>query len=244
MHSGSPLMRSLFLVVTCLFIAANSARADKNNKFEINLSRYKGNSSAYFIRAMDAWDKNNMAAARQLLDAAIKDDSALWPAYLMRAQVWVRFGKYNEALQDCNAAARLKPQFTRTFIVRAHIYRALGRCAEGVADLDKVIAIHSTPESVAFALSSRAWLRANCQNTAVHDPKKALEDAIRACKLDGWHMADYVDTLALACAVNGDFESAIKYQKQAIASGRFEPGELKEAESHLDYYEKHQGHKR
>jgi hypothetical protein len=55
-------------------------------------------------------------------------------------------------------------------------------------------------------------------------------------------MADYIDTLAFAYAVNGDFESACRYEKRAIDSGRFLPDELKHAEERLAYYRQHQGH--
>ena len=230
------------LVIVCVLSASLSARADKNNKFELNLARYHGNSVAYFDRGLTEFDKGNLGGARQAFDAAIGADNQLWPAYLMRAQVFLQLGRFDQALQDCNAAARLKPQFTRTFIVRAHIYRALGRCTEGMSDLDRVIAIHSTPESVALALNGRARLRSFCRNTAVHDPKKALEDATRACELDGWHIADFIDTLAMAYAVNGDFDSAARYEKKAIDSGRFRPDELKEVEERLAYFRKHQSH--
>jgi tetratricopeptide (TPR) repeat protein len=221
-----------------VFILVVPAKADKNNKFYLNIDRYTGMSGAYFRSAIAEWDKGNIGGARQLLDAAIKADKQLWPAYLMRAEAWMQFGKYDLALQDCNAAARLKPQFTRTFIVRAQVLEALGRCPEGLADLNQVIAVHSTPESVAFALDRRAWLRIVCRNTAVHDPKKALEDATKACHLQ--RLAVYVDTLGLAYAANGDFDSAIRYAKEAIATGRLEPDELKRVQMRLAGYQRRQ----
>ena len=229
----------LSLVTTVCLLPA-SAKADKNNKFELNVSRYNGNSVVYFDRGLSELDKGNLAGARQAFDAAIQADKELWPAYLSRARVFLQLGKYDQALQDCNAAARLKPQFTRTFITRAQVYRALNRCVEGLADLDRVIAIHSTPDSVALALTNRAWIRASCHNPGVYDPKKALEDATTACNLDGWHMADYIDTLALAYAANGDFDSAVRYEKKAIDSGRLLPDELKNAQKRLAYYQKHE----
>ena len=156
----------------------------------------------------------------------------------MRAQAWWILGKYDLALQDFNAAARLKPQFTRTFIIRAQIYQALGRCAEGLADLNQVIKIRSTPQSLAFALNRRAALHIFCRNTAIYDPKKALEDATQAYKLDG--LAIYLDTLATAYAANGDFDSAIQYEKKAIASGRLDADELKGAQKRLAHFQRRQ----
>lgn len=235
--------RCSFLFLSVLFVisfvSVVTVKADKNNKFELNISRYTGTSGAYLRGALNEWDKGNIAGAKQLFDAAIKADKELWPAYLMRAQTWMHFGKYDLALQDCNAAARLKPQFTRTFIIRAQIYQALGRCADGLADLNQVIKIHSTRESVAFALNRRAALHINCRNTAIYDPKKALEDATKAYKMDG--LAIYLDTLATAYATNGDFDSAIQYEKKAIASGRLDADELKGAQARLASFQRRQG---
>jgi len=231
--------RVFSLVLALISFLPLPAKADKNNKFEINISRYTGPSGAYLRGGIDQWDKGNIAGAKQLFDAAIKADHELWPAYLMRAQAWMHFGKYELALQDCNAAARLKPQFTRTFIVRAQIYEALGRCGEGLADLNQVIKIHSTPDSVAFALNRRAWLRLACRREGIHDPKKALEDAADACRFQ--RLAIYVDTLGAAYAANGDFNSATRCAKEAIATGRLEPDELKRAQAHLALYERHKG---
>src|SRR3982751_3793797 len=129
MHSRLKFIRTF--VVLCLLGTPMSARADKNNKFELNVSRYNGVAVAYFDRGLTEMDKGNYLGARQAFDAAINADKELWPAYLTRGQVFLHLGKYDQALQDCNAAARLKPQFTRTFITRAQIYRALNRCAEG-----------------------------------------------------------------------------------------------------------------
>jgi len=229
---------SLFVVLLITFFLVVNVKADKNNKFELNISRYTGMSGAYLSGGLNEFDKGNMGGARQLFDAAIKADKELWPAYFMRAQVWMQARKYELALQDINAAARIEPHFTRTFIVRAEIYEALGRCAEGLADLNQVIKIHSTPQSVAFALERRAALHINCRNTPVYDPKKALEDATKASNMDG--LAIYLDTLALAYAVNGDFDSAIRYEKKAIDSGRLDADELKSAQRRLAQFERRQ----
>jgi tetratricopeptide (TPR) repeat protein len=230
------------LVVIFVVLSAITADADKSNKFYFNVERYYGNGVVYFDRACRELDRGNLQGALQSLDAAIQADPKMWPAWFARAQVNLELKKYDLALRDCNAAGQIKPQFKRTFIIRAEALARMNRCTEALADLDRVISLHPYEEIAAFALTTRAWVHAGCRNSSVYDPKKAVEDATQACKLDGWKMADYLDTLAYACAVNGDFESAIRYEKKAIDSGRFAPDELKRAEEHLAYYQSHSKH--
>ena len=218
-----------------------TASADQNNKFYFNVERYSGPGVAYFHRAIQEIDRGNLQGAIPALDAALKADPKMWMVWLARGQVHMQLKHYELALRDVNEAGRLKPQFKRTFIIRAEILRNLGRCGDALADLDRVISLHGNDEVDAMAFTTRAWLRAGCENSSVHDPKKAVDDATRACNLSGWHMADYIDTLAYACAANGDFNSAVRYEHQAIDSGRFSPDELKKAQEHLAFYEKHGG---
>ena len=47
-----------------------------------------------------------------------------------------------------------------------------------------------------------------------------MEDAKKACDLAKWKRAAYIDTLAAACAESGDFDSAVRYEQQAIDLNR------------------------
>ena len=192
------------------------------------------------MKGTDFLDKGDLRAAKLCFDTAIRVDKKIWPAYLNRSLIFASMGKWQLALQDCNTAARLQPAFFRTFIVRANIYRALGRCREGLADLDKVILLHANDETDALALNDRALLHAACHNSPVHDPKKAVADATRACKIEHWHMASYISTLGAACAANGDFDSAVRYEQQAIKSGRLTDRELRLAKEWLSHFQHHQ----
>ena len=70
---------------------------------------------------------------------------------------------------------------------------------------------------LALTLSLRAWIHATCPDSSFRNGKTALDDAKKACALSKWENDDQVDTLAAACAEGRDFDSAVRYEQQAIA---------------------------
>lgn len=218
-----------------------TADADRGDKFIVRpRGRFYVQALPYLNKGVELRDKGDIQGARQCFDAAIHIDNRLWPAYLDRAEIFAHTGQLELALQDCNTAAHLRPDFYRTFIIRAMIYRRMGRCREGLADLDRIISFHGNEETDALALSRRALLRATCRDATVRDPKLALADAKQACNLSAWAKASYIGTLGLACAANGDFEAAIRYEQQAINTGKYSDEELRDAKQRLSHYEHHQ----
>ncbi|UCC99277.1 MAG: hypothetical protein JSW66_05205 [Phycisphaerales bacterium] len=67
-------------------------------------------------------------------------------------------------------------------------------------------------------LRRRAWLQATCPIAEFRDGPKALENATRACELADWKDYRYFGTLAASYAEVGDFNSAVKWQKEAVDS--------------------------
>ena len=61
---------------------------------------------------------------------------------------------------------------------------------------------------------------------AIRNAQLALADAKRACELSKWKHANYIDTLAAACAEAGDFSSAVRYEEQAIIVNKSEPEKI------------------
>ena len=69
----------------------------------------------------------------------------------------------------------------------------------------------------AFTLNGLAWVLATCPDASLRDGKMAVETATRACELSKWTEASFLDTLAAAYAETGDYTTAVRWQREAIA---------------------------
>lgn len=154
------------------------------------------------------------------LDEIIRKSPGLWQAYDARANLFIQRRNWPAALQDLNSTIRLEPAFFEASWKRSLVYLRLHNYAASLKDLDalaKVTFQTQNPGELALTLSQRAWIRASCPDGSFRDGQRSLQDAQKACTLSKWENDDYVDTLAAAYAERGDFDSAVRYEEQAIA---------------------------
>jgi tetratricopeptide (TPR) repeat protein len=176
-------------------------------------------------------------------DRAIKDynqavqlDPQLADAYFHRGNVYKARKEYPQAVRDYGEAIRLEPGWSDPYFNRGNVHRANKEYAQAVSDYKEVIRLD--PED-ADAFSNLAWLLATSPDPKVRDGKKAIEYATKACDLTSWKAAYFLSTLAAACAENGEFEQAIRWQKRALESAQYEKNEGKEARQRLALFEDH-----
>ncbi len=188
-------------------------------------------------KANEDLSKGNWESALRGVNELLRSDAKFFPAYFIRAEIYMDQRKWAAAVADCDAGLKLEPHFIDLAIMRAISNRALRKYAASIAELDHVIAIHPTRLSIlSWAFDQRAWLRATCPDAAFRDGQKAIADAKRACAIMKWSDANTLDTLAAAYAEAGDFDSAIKYVQQAMT---FSAGKTALCRAHLASFQQH-----
>lgn len=160
---------------------------------------------------------------RKNYDGAIDDFTALLKANPKKYEVYVDRGNCREfkgeheaAVADYDLALGFDPNYADALYDRGNSFRALGRYARAVQDYRAAIA--SDPR-LHGAHNNLAWTLATCPDPSVRDGKDAVAHALQACELSGWKSPGSIAVLAAAYAEAGQFDSAVKYQQQALAEG-------------------------
>jgi hypothetical protein len=98
-------------------------------------------------------------------------------------------------------------------------------------------ALHPWNVTLARVLSDRAWFRATCPNASFRNGQQAVKDAKTACSIMIWKDEHMIDTLAVAYAEIGGFNSAVQYASQALAVKGISPDSTKRFQQHLALFE-------
>src|SRR5216683_1325448 len=155
---------------------------------------------------------------------AIRLDPQLADAYFHRGNAYKAKKEYSQAIRDYSEAIRLDPNWPDPYFNRANARRANKEYEQAGSDYRQVIRLDRED---ADACSNLAWLLATCPDSKVRDGRKAVEYATKACDLTSWKASYFLSTLAVACAENGEFEQAVKWQKRALESSQYERNEGK-----------------
>ena len=204
------------------------------------------NGRAYINRGLCWNKKQEFERAKADFGKASKMNPKWPLAYNNRAEAENRLRQYDQALADCNLCLKLNPKMVWAMVNKGNALRGLGKVDEAMAEYEKALkidedfapayhnrgsayaekgeyvrAIRDYKKSIelddkyAYPHNGWAWLLATCPQEDYRDEKQAIALAEKACRLNGreWN---HFGTLAAAYALKGDWERAIKAQKQAI----------------------------
>ena len=187
--------------------------------------------------AQDQLKNGDVVGAKRNVDAVLQRDPTFWPALYVRAQIYLHEGKYDLALKDCNEALRHDRSVVEAALMRATINARLGRYAEALKEFDYLVSLHPRNVTLARVLSDRAWFRATCPNASFRNGQQAVKDAKTACSIMIWKDEHTIDTLAVAYAEIGDFNSAVQYASQALAVKGISPDSTKLFQQHIALFQ-------
>jgi tetratricopeptide (TPR) repeat protein len=224
---------------TGLVVAAAVAEADLPIKITASKTRNNWAAIKLLDKAEDQLKNNEVAGAKESVEAALRIDPTLWPALYTRARVRMYEGKYELAVRDAGEALRQYPPFIEAALLRASANAQLGRYPEALKEINHCIAIHPRADALGRALRERAWLEAACPDPALRNGQQAIKDATKACKLLLWQDEQSIAALAAAYAETGDFDSAVRYAEQALNTKGTSPAAAKGIEHDLAFYKQH-----
>lgn len=228
-------MPRVFALFIAILICATVARG--NVPIIVNTPAHQRAVMKLCSDASDQLRNGDIAGAKRNVDRALQMDPKLWPALYLRAQIFRKQGKYELAIQDCNEALRQYPGLVEAALLRASINVRLGKYAEASKEFNYLISLHPRPVTLARALSDRAWFYASCPDSSFRNGQQAVKDAKAACSIMQWKDEDMIDTLAVAYAEAGDFDSAVKYVSQALAMKGVSPESAKVFREHLAWFQ-------
>ncbi len=170
---------------------------------------------ALFSRGVARQAIGQLEAALSDLDAAIASDpdhGEMRYFLYCRGSIRAMLDRHELAIEDFDKSIALGPNPT-VYLGRGRSHQELGDYEKAVEDWRR--AIEANPQLI-DAYNALAWGLATWPDDSIRDGAEAVELARYGCELSDWKDGLVIDTLAAAYAETGNFESAVKYEEQAI----------------------------
>ena len=182
--------------------------------------------------------------SKKMYDKAIADFSEVihyesnnFAAITYRAQSYWEKKEYINVINDQTTNIRLHPLFAPAYQQRGAAYYEMTNYIKAIDDLKYAITLDP---QYADAYNDLAWLIATCPVETNRNGNLAIQFAQKACELTNWEKSYCIGTLAAAYAELGDFNNAVKYQKQALEMIVVTNSERVNAERLLKLYQNRQ----
>jgi tetratricopeptide (TPR) repeat protein len=160
-----------------------------------------------------------LLASDKRMDEALERVAALAAAHADSAAVldlagntYLRLGATRPAIEALRRAVQLDETNVMFRFNLGTALQAAGDAAAAVETYESVLA--KEPEMVAAA-NNLAWILACHSDSSIRNPERARKLADLACQKTDYKEPAYLDTLAVAAAAGGDFDTAINMAQQA-----------------------------
>ncbi len=183
------------------------------------------------------WKKRS-AEALTAINQAVKLNAKCADCYAQRASIYYRRNEPERAIADAETALNLSHDSRLAYTTRANAEAQLGKIEQANNDLREAARVKDGSE-IGSVENGIAWLRATNPNDQVRNGTMAVQLAKKACDKTAWRRFTCIDTLAAAYAESGDFDRAIKYQKQAVElASKYPPPNFSELKDRLQKFER------
>ena len=181
--------------------------------FDQAIKLYGKYANTWFNRGEIHYQNENYDRAIQDYTEAIRiqpDDAGFYSA---RANALFETQQLPLALSDFDRAVQIDDSNESAYSDRADVLSYLGEWGRAAEDYRRAISLN---HEFGRAYQGAAWLMATCPDTRYQDATRALQAAQRAIELDGESDYRYLDTLAAAQAINGNYSAALSLIARAI----------------------------
>ena len=187
--------------------------------------------NAWSMRGLGWKDKGEYDNAIKDFTEAIRLKPDASAHYTCRGNAWLAKKEYDKAIADYAEAIRLDPKSAVAFNNRGVAWRNKKEYDKAIADYTE--ALRLDPKN-ANAFNYLAWLHGCCPVEKFRDGKKATEYGKKLVELDP--SGANRDTLAVAYAEAGDFESAVAEQRKALDDKSLDKEDRAAMEKRLQLY--------
>jgi tetratricopeptide (TPR) repeat protein len=162
------------------------------------------------FRSGDDYNPAGLQLAEQFLDRAEALDPNLYELYVVRGYVKCFEKAYTDADRMTAKAEQLRPEDTRTPLLRAYVLKRQGRFEEALPPAKRSLVLAKTANEKARALESVAELSEKLGHP--DEVRQAYEEQIKEEPGSAWAKGNYAQFLIR----QKDYDKAISYAEQAL----------------------------